>query len=340
MTTRPPQQANSHDKPSNLQSAVDLGNKSPLLKTDTKLSKPSTDSLNTQRNALQPSFISNDPMTKSTSHKMLFSETIPILSPPSSSSGQLSPRSPSSPTSPYSRSRSPTRSGQSFSPQTLVVDAQDVQFLRKSATSHFRNLALNVESSKDAHLHLPGVTEDREDVTGMSGRLRLQKTEDSKSHLASRNWMDNQRKYLQAYEYLCHIGEAKEWIEECIDEEIPSVIQLEEALRNGVILAKLTRQFAPELVKKLIEAPKLQFRHTDNINYFFKFLDKVGMPSVRIIAFSFVFILHHWQHFLILWFSYSPLSSQIYTIKRISQKSFTAFMLWVISCPMKALLLQ
>lgn len=26
----------------------------------------------------------------------------------------------------------------------------------------------------------------------------------------SRNWMDQQRKNLQAYEYLCHIGEAKE----------------------------------------------------------------------------------------------------------------------------------
>lgn len=139
-----------------------------------------------------------------------------------------------------------------------------------------------MDSSKDSHLHLPGVTEDREDVSGMLGRLRLQKTEDSKSHLASRNWMDKQRKYLQAYEYLCHIGEAKEWIEECIDEEIPSVIQLEEALRDGVILAKLTRQFAPELVKRLYEAPKLQFRHTDNINYFFNFLDKVGMPNVSI----------------------------------------------------------
>lgn len=175
--------------------------------------------------------------------------------------------------------KSPTRNHFNFSPQQLL-DEEDVNLLRKSTTTHFRNLAYNVDKSKDSHLHLPGVTEDREDVTGMMGRLRLQKTQDSKSHIASRNWMDNQRKYLQAYEYLCHIGEAKEWIEECIDEEIPSIIKLEEDLRNGVILAKLTKRFAPNLVPKIFMSPKLQYRHTDNINYFFNFLSEVGMPNV------------------------------------------------------------
>lgn len=92
--------------------------------------------------------------------------------------------------------------------------------------------------------------------------------------------MDKQRKCLQAYEYLCHIGEAKEWIEQCIDEEIPSIIQLEETLRNGVILAKLTRSFAPQLVRRIFDSPKLQYRHTDNINFFFQFIDEIGMPDV------------------------------------------------------------
>jgi hypothetical protein len=45
---------------------------------------------------------------------------------------------------------------------------------------------------------------------GMQGRIRLQRNESSVSTIASKNWMDKQRKNLQAYEYLCHIGEAKE----------------------------------------------------------------------------------------------------------------------------------
>lgn len=194
---------------------------------------------------------------------------IPVFAPPLEPS-----ESPSPP-----RSASPSRSYHQI-PTHQLLDQEDVSLLRKSTTAHFRNLAYNADSSRDSHLHLPGVTEDREDVTGMMGRLRLQKAEDPVSHVSSKNWMDKQRKYLQAYEYLCHIGEAKEWIEECLDEEIPSIIKLEEALRDGVILAKLTKRFSPHLVPRIFQSPKLQYRHTDNINYFFNFLDEVGMPNV------------------------------------------------------------
>lgn len=176
---------------------------------------------------------------------------------------------------------SPSLSSRSASPvkHNLLSTDDDASFLRKSTTTHWRNLA--DASDKNSHdLHLPGVTEDAEEIHGMHGRLRLQKTEDAQTHVASRNWMDKQRKYLQAYEYLCHIGEAKEWIEQCIEEEIPSIVQLEEALRDGVILAKLTKAFAPELVRRIFENPKLQYRHTDNINYFFKFTEEIGMPDV------------------------------------------------------------
>ena len=51
--------------------------------------------------------------------------------------------------------------------------------------------------------------------------------------------MDKQRQFLQAYEYLCHIGEAKEWIEDVIHQQIPPIIELEEALRDGVTLAEV-----------------------------------------------------------------------------------------------------
>lgn len=39
------------------------------------------------------------------------------------------------------------------------------------------------------------------------GRIRLQKDERT---VITSHWMDKQRNNLQAYEYLCHIGEAKE----------------------------------------------------------------------------------------------------------------------------------
>lgn len=170
-----------------------------------------------------------------------------------------------------SRSSSPVK-------HHLLASEDEVNLLRKSTTAHWRNLTSTSDSATD--LHLPGVTEDAEEITGMHGRLRLQKTEDAQTHIPNRNWMDKQRKCLQAYEYLCHIGEAKMWIEACIDETIPSIVMLEEALRDGVILAKLTRAFSPHLVRRIFEAPKLQYRHTDNINFFFQFLDEIGMPDV------------------------------------------------------------
>lgn len=70
------------------------------------------------------------------------------------------------------------------------------------------------------------------------------------------------------------------WLEECIGEPIPPIVELEEALRDGVTLAKLVRIFAPELVPRIFEAKKLQFRHSDNIDRFFRFLKRVELPEV------------------------------------------------------------
>lgn len=186
------------------------------------------------------------------------------------------PRHDSNSTLAYSPSLS-SRSASPSKPHLLAAD-DDANILRKSTTAHWRNLADASDSPND--LHLPGVTEDAEEIHGMHGRLRLQKTEDAQTHVANRNWMDKQRKCLQAYEYLCHIGEAKQWIEQCIEEEIPSIVKLEEALRDGVILAKLTQAFAPQLVRRIFVHPKLQYRHTDNINFFFQFVEEIGMPDV------------------------------------------------------------
>ena len=69
-------------------------------------------------------------------------------------------------------------------------------------------------------------------------------------------------------------------MESCLQEEIPPIVQLEECLRNGVILARLARVFEPDLVPRIFEAEKLQFRHSDNINRFFRFVALCGLPDV------------------------------------------------------------
>ncbi|KAK7207258.1 hypothetical protein BZA70DRAFT_270854 [Myxozyma melibiosi] len=157
-----------------------------------------------------------------------------------------------------------------------LKELDDTAALKNSSVPHFRNLAQNLRNGSE--IRIPGVTTDAEDVAGLQGRIRLQRTQSIKT--GSRNWMDNQRKNIQAYEYLCHIGEAKEWLEACIGEPIPPVVQLEERLRDGVILAQLTKVFAPNLVKKIFRAPKLQWLHSNNIHIFFKFLEEVDMPDL------------------------------------------------------------
>jgi hypothetical protein len=52
-------------------------------------------------------------------------------------------------------------------------------------------------------------------------------------------------------------------------------------MRNGIVLAKLARFFQPQAVKRIFEdTSKLQFRHSDNINFFFAALKGVQLPEV------------------------------------------------------------
>lgn len=161
--------------------------------------------------------------------------------------------------------------------------------ISKRSSVHLRTLSkLGVDLDKDIlDRSIPeAIKGDAEvqDVTGLSGRLRLQKMASSPhDNLTSRNWMDRQRQHIQAYEYLCHIGEAKEWIEGCLGHPIAAIVDLEEQLRNGVVLAQLAKIFFPALVPRIFDAPKLQFRHSDNINRFFKFVDLVQLPDVGVV---------------------------------------------------------
>ncbi|RCI02950.1 hypothetical protein CU098_004255, partial [Rhizopus stolonifer] len=145
------------------------------------------------------------------------------------------------------------------------------------------------------NLHIPTITEDAEDVIGMqgfetkkvylffallnnylTGRIRLQKDD----KINTSQWMDKQRTNLLAYEYLCHIGEAKEWIEDCLQDEIDPITKLEETMRNGIVLARLANWFAPGTAPKIFQDSKLQFRHSDNINYFFDALEMIKLPQI------------------------------------------------------------
>lgn len=92
--------------------------------------------------------------------------------------------------------------------------------------------------------------------------------------------MDKQRKFLQAYEYLCHIGEAKEWIEDVMQKPIPPIVELEEAMRDGVTLAELVESLNPTKRYRIFRNPRLQYKHSDNIAIFFRYLDEVELPDL------------------------------------------------------------
>uniref|UniRef100_A0A8C7LQC0 IQ motif containing GTPase activating protein 3 n=1 Tax=Oncorhynchus mykiss TaxID=8022 RepID=A0A8C7LQC0_ONCMY len=79
------------------------------------------------------------------------------------------------------------------------------------------------------------------------------------------------------------------WMEACLHEELPAPTELEEGLRNGVLLAKLGHCFAPKIIplKKIYDLDQerfkgmgLQFRHTDNINHWRSAMAEIGLPTM------------------------------------------------------------
>uniref|UniRef100_A0A8C5I8E8 IQ motif containing GTPase activating protein 2 n=1 Tax=Gouania willdenowi TaxID=441366 RepID=A0A8C5I8E8_GOUWI len=101
--------------------------------------------------------------------------------------------------------------------------------------------------------------------------------------------MDERRYQNIAYEYLCHLEEAKRWMEACLDEDLPPTTELEEGLRNGVYLGKLAHFFAPKMVsiKRIYDRDQarykskgLHFRHTDNTVQWLRAMESVGLPKI------------------------------------------------------------
>ncbi|KAH0543591.1 hypothetical protein FGG08_002152 [Glutinoglossum americanum] len=177
----------------------------------------------------------------------------------------------------------------SYSHAPMVMTAPELQNLQKSSTSHLRTLSRLTQDDSGGDF---SITSPAQEVTGLHGRRRLQRTgstrasngtvgmSNSRGGWSGGNWMDKQRQFLQAYEYLCHIGEAKEWIEDVIHKPIPPIVQLEEALRDGVTLAEIVQALNPGRPSRIFKHPRLQFRHSDNIALFFRFLAEMELPEL------------------------------------------------------------
>ncbi|KAI1298230.1 hypothetical protein F5Y03DRAFT_398234 [Xylaria venustula] len=213
---------------------------------------------------------------------------------PSISPTRLSPTKNARPTSMLltrSDSIRPDASSATANPQHAVVHAPlvapDLQQLGRSSTNQLRTLSRLAENGSPDEF---AIASPAQEVVGLRGRRRLQRMgtgdggkigqRNDRYGFEGRNWMDRQRQFLQAYEYLCHIGEAKEWIEDIIQRQIPPIVELEEALRDGVTLAEIVEALNPSRRYRIFRNPRLQARHWDNVATFFRYLDEVEMPDL------------------------------------------------------------
>ena len=176
----------------------------------------------------------------------------------------------------------------SSSPHAPNLKSPELNTLKNSSTSHLRTLSKFAQDGSNEEFPITSPA-----VAGLSGRRQLKRTDSTRATKSSgtassargsawseSNWMEKQRQFLQAYEYLCHIGEAKEWIEDIIHQQLPPIVQLEEALRDGVTLAEIVQAFYPDQPIRIFRSPKLQFRHSDNIALFFDFLADMELPEL------------------------------------------------------------
>ncbi|PVU93106.1 hypothetical protein BB561_003463 [Smittium simulii] len=135
---------------------------------------------------------------------------------------------------------------------------------------------------------------DSPDVTGLKGRHKLMKSTStvSQNPMFKRNgkWCDIERGLLNAYEYLCHVAEAKEWVEGMINRELAPIGEFEESLRDGITLAELAKSFCPQVVGRIVTISKpkhksysslgvKRYLFTENINYFIKAIRAINLPK-------------------------------------------------------------
>lgn len=78
------------------------------------------------------------------------------------------------------------------------------------------------------------------------------------------------------------------WIESFLNEKIDnndnreaSIVQLEQTLHDGVVLAKLARRIHPGIIQSITPGnAKFKFLRSNNINAFLTVLKEVGLPSI------------------------------------------------------------
>lgn len=209
--------------------------------------------------------------------------------------GKFTAKSSDSPSGASDGSHTRMTVGRTGSSYDTAKTSRDRMKEEDDTSRHTRLDRMEASEDQDGEIYIPGITTGAEDVSGLHGRIRLARqdvagpgtialgrtTTSATSSLpfaSSSKWMDTQRHLLQAYEYLCHCGEAKQWLESCIDEELGPVVSMENEMRDGVFLAKVARHFEPQCVPRIFVHPKLQYRHTDNVNHFFRFVEQVGLP--------------------------------------------------------------
>lgn len=90
--------------------------------------------------------------------------------------------------------------------------------------------------------------------------------------------MDNERLNTRTYDYLCRLEEAKSWVSNIC--KVPdSYSEFEEEMRKGVFLAKIAKFYNNDSVPYIFTDTTLQYRHTDNINFFLNTLLILKLPK-------------------------------------------------------------
>ncbi|KAH7133266.1 hypothetical protein B0J13DRAFT_561971 [Dactylonectria estremocensis] len=214
----------------------------------------------------------------------LYSSARQSLRPPPQAPAATPPATPPHSYNPHRHDRGKSSPTSHHAPSTHLA-RDDIEEFGRSSTSQLRTLSRLVQSESAEDF---GITSSAQEVVGLRGRRKLQRADNVQgnhrktpsSTWESRLWMDKQRQFLQAYEYLCHIGEAKEWIEGVINKSIPPIVELEEALRDGVTLAEVVEAININRRFRIFHHPKLQYRHSDNIAIFFRYLDEVEVPDL------------------------------------------------------------
>ena len=74
--------------------------------------------------------------------------------------------------------------------------------------------------------------------------------------------------YIDYFEFSTFSSVCYRWIEACIEDELPTTTELEEALRNGVILGRLGHFYAPEILplRKIYDRDQAKYHVSSRVN--------------------------------------------------------------------------